>query len=150
LAGVNPPRMNPKRLILAILVAFVTIFLTDFVIHGFWMAPVYKATASLWRPEAEMRSYFGWLMAGQFVAATAFVVLWAKGSAERATLKCAVMFGLFMGLFSQANTLITYAVQPFTLEIVWKWFVAALLQGAIVGIVTFFVYKPAPPVAATP
>ena len=136
--------MNTKRLLPAIL----TVWLTDFLIHGFWMAPVYKATMSLWRPEAEMQARFGWLLAGQFLAAAMFVMIWARGFADRACLRCAVMYGLCMGAFSQSYTLISYAVSPFTIEIVWKWFVSGVLQGAVVGLVTFFVYKPAPPVAA--
>ena len=48
-----------------------------------------------------------------------------------------------MGLFAQAQTLIMYAVAPFTLEIVWKWFVAGVLQGVLLGVVTHLVYKPA-------
>ena len=46
--------MNPKSLLITILVAFVTVFATDFLIHQLWLGSTYKATASLWRPEAEM------------------------------------------------------------------------------------------------
>ena len=42
-----------------------------------------------------------------------------------------------------AETFIIYAVAPFTLEIVWKWFVAGVLQGVVLGAVTHLVYKPA-------
>lgn len=30
-----------------------------------------------------------------------------------------------------------------TLEILWKWGVSGVLQGMILGLITFFVYKPA-------
>ncbi len=32
--------MNTKRLLLAILAAFVTVWVTSFLIHGVWMLPV--------------------------------------------------------------------------------------------------------------
>ena len=92
--------MNFKRLILAIVVATVFVFVSDFLIHGLWMKNDYAATASMWRPEAEMTARMGWMMGGQFLAALTFVVLWARGFAEKACIRCAVMFGLFMGLFS--------------------------------------------------
>ena len=136
--------MNPRRLAVAIVAVFAGIWITDFLIHGLWLASIYRETASLWRPEAEMQKNMGWLMLGQLLAAATFVVLWAKGFAEKACLRCACMFGLFMGLFSQANTLITYAVQPLPAEIAIKWFVAALGQGVLGGILVFFVYKPKP------
>ena len=135
--------MNPKRLLLAIVAAFVTVFATDFLIHGVWMMPVYRATASLWRPEAEMGAHMGWLSAGQLLAAVTFVMIYAKGFAPIGCMKCAIIYGIMMGLFGQVSTLISYAVQPFTLEIVWKWFVSGVAQGAILGAVTFLTYKPA-------
>ena len=134
--------MNAKRLILAIIVAAVFVFITDSLIHGMWMKNDYGATASLWRTEAEMTARMGWMMGGQFLAALTFVVLWARGFAEKACLRCAVMYGLFMGLFSQVHTLITYVVTPVPPEIPVKWFFTGIAQSVLLGIVTFFVYKP--------
>ena len=134
--------MNIKRLFIAIVVVFVAIFATDFLIHGVWLKSDYAASASLWRPEAEMQKFLGWLMLGQLLAAVTATVLYAKGFAEKDYLKCAVMFGLFMGLFMQANTFITYAVQPIPAGIAVKWFVSGIVQGAFFGLVMFFAYKP--------
>ncbi|MSU57677.1 MAG: hypothetical protein EXS35_05765 [Pedosphaera sp.] len=136
--------MNTKRLILAIIVVFVAIFATDFVIHGVWLKNDYAASAGLWRPEAEMQKFFGWLLLGQLLASITATSLWAKGFAEKKCLVSAVMFGLFMGLFMQANTLITYAVQPLPGAIAVKWFVAGAAQGVLFGLVMFWVYKPKP------
>ena len=136
--------MNPKRLVLAIIVAFVFVLGSDFLIHGVWLQPTYGATASLWRTETEMQARMGWMFGSQFLAAMTFVVLWARGFAEKACLKCAVMYGLFMGLFSQAATLITYVVTPVPAEIPLKWFFAGLVQAVLLGVVTFFVYRPKP------
>jgi hypothetical protein len=136
--------MNTKRLLLAILATFFTIFATDFLIHGVWMSPIYKANMTLWRSDDEMQTRMGWLIAGQLLAAVTFVLIWAKGFAQAATMKGAVIYGLLMGLLGQSYTFITYAVQPKTQEIVWKWFISGVLQGVVVGIVTFLVYKPTP------
>lgn len=116
--------------------------MTDFLIHGVWLQSTYKETMSLWRPEAEMQTRMGWLMLGQLLAAATAVVLWAKGFAAGATLWCACLFGLCLGLFSQATTLITYAVQPFPPGLAAKWFVADVGQGVLMGVLLFFVYKP--------
>ena len=48
--------MNTKRLILAIVVAFVVLWVTDFLIHGVWMVPDYRGTQQLWRTDAAMGS----------------------------------------------------------------------------------------------
>ena len=140
--------MNVKSLLITIVVAFLVIFATDFVIHGVWLSSTYGATKQLWRPESEMQGFMPCLAAGQFLAAATFTVLWAVGFAENAKLSCALKYGLFMGLFHQANTLITYAVMPLTRGIAAKWFVAGLAQSLIVAAVVFFVYKPKPATAA--
>ncbi|MBI5773243.1 MAG: hypothetical protein HZA89_05800 [Verrucomicrobia bacterium] len=138
--------MNPKRLVIAIIAVFLGIWVTDFLIHGLWLQDTYKATMSLWRTEKEMQGHMGWLMLGQFLAAATFVVLWARGFAEKACIVCAVMYGLFMGLFHSANTLITYAVQPLPGDLAVKWIVAGVAQAVLLGLLVFFVYKPAPKV----
>ena len=136
--------MNPKRLILAIVAVFVGIFVTDFLIHGLWLEQNYADTANLWRTKDEMNKRFGWLLLGQFLVAVTFTMVWAKGFAEKACPVCAVRFGLFMALFSQAHTFIAYAVQPLPGIIPLKWFIAGVIQGVLLGLLVFFVYKPKP------
>jgi hypothetical protein len=93
--------MNIKRLILAIAVAFIVLWVTDFLVHGVWMTPDYRATQQLWRTDAEMTSHIGWMLAAQLLFVITFVILWAKGFAERTSkISCAVGYGVLMGLFS--------------------------------------------------
>jgi len=70
--------MNIKRLILAIVVAFIVLWVTDFLIHGVWMTPDYRATQQLWRTDAEMTSRMGWMLCGQLLFVITFVIVWAK------------------------------------------------------------------------
>jgi hypothetical protein len=140
--------MNMKRLLLAITAVFLTIWIADFLIHGVWLKNDYAATMSLWRPEAEMQKHIGWLFLGEFICAAAFTMLWAKGFAEKACPVCAVMFGLCMGIFTGANTLATYAVQPLPGSLAAKWFTANIAECVLMGLVVFFVYKPKPSAAA--
>jgi hypothetical protein len=134
--------MNAKRLILAIVVVFVGIFITDFLIHGLWLKADYDSTMSLWRSEAEMQSYMGWMMAGQFLAAVTFTVLYALGFASKRCPGYACLYGLAMGLFMQANTFIMYAVQPLPLSLAIKWIAAGGAQAVVIGLLVYFVYKP--------
>ncbi len=136
--------MNIKRLLLAIVAVFLGIFVTDFLIHGVWLKADYAASTGLWRPEAEMQKFMGWLMLGQLLAAITFTTLYARGFAEKGCRFGAVMFGLFMGLFMQGNTLITYAVQPLPGSLAVKWFVAGTAQGVVLGLLLSLAYKPKP------
>jgi hypothetical protein len=89
--------MNANRLILAIVVAFIFVFATDFLIHAVWLAPDYKATAQLWRPEAEMGARFPWMLTAQLLAAITFVLIWALGFAGRGTLGLACAYEFLIG-----------------------------------------------------
>lgn len=133
--------MNIKRLIPAIIVAFVVLWGTDFLIHGIWMKPDYLATKSLWRPEMEMGSYMGWMLGAQFLFAITFVLLWTRW-ADTARLGCAFGYGLLMGVFSGVWAIIMYVVIPMPGSIACKWFFAGIAQAILLGIVTFYVYKP--------
>lgn len=133
--------MNMKRLLLAIVAAFVLIFVTDSLIHGFWLRPDYEATKSLWRPEAEMETQFHWMLFAQFLCAATFVIIWAKGFAGR-DIATGVTFGLLMGLFQQIWAIINYVVLPMPGGLALKWFLSGLAQAVLLGIITALIYKP--------
>ncbi|MDD5260939.1 MAG: hypothetical protein PHD76_03735 [Methylacidiphilales bacterium] len=136
--------MNIKRLILAIAAVFAVVFITDYFIHRVWLMPTYQATASLWRPQGQMCSHIGWLTLAQLLWSATFVVLWAKGFAEKACPVCAVLFGLFMGVFFETNSLISYAVQPLPCCLALKWIISGVGQSVLAALVAYLVYKPNP------
>ena len=136
--------MNVTRLMIAIVVGFVFVFATDFLIHGVWLQSDYIATKELWRPEAEMNARFPWMLAGQLLVTIAFILLLAMLFADRGTAGLACVYGLLAGLMVQATTIITYVVSPFPPALALKWFLSGLLQSILLALLTRFVYKPAP------
>jgi hypothetical protein len=137
--------MNPKRLILTIVVVFLGVWATNLLIHLVWLKADYAASMSLWRPEAEMNAHMAWLMIGQFLFAATFVLIWANGFPATTCLRGTLLYGICMGIFSQAQTLITYTVQPFPGDLAVKWFLSGVAQGALVGLLAYAVYRPKPP-----
>src|SRR5207253_9498419 len=119
--------MNATRLLFAILVAFIVVFATDFVIHSIWLMPDYNATKSLWRPESEMTSHFPFMLAAQFLFAAMLCVIWALGLAGRG-LGTALVFGMFMGFFQQVWPIATYVVMAFPGTIAVKWIESGALE----------------------
>jgi hypothetical protein len=135
--------MNTKRLILAIVVAFVVLWVTDFLIHGVWMMSDYRGTQQLWRTDAEMGSRMSWMLGAQLLFVITFVILWAKGFARHTSnIACAIGYGFLMGLFSGVWALIMYVVVPMPGSIAAKWFFAGIVQTILLGLVTFWTYKP--------
>ncbi|HMJ06069.1 MAG TPA: hypothetical protein VK474_07410 [Chthoniobacterales bacterium] len=134
--------MNPKSLLLAVLAGFIFIFASDFLIHAIWLDPDYKATASLWRPEAEMQQRFAWMLIGQLLCAIAFAVLWAKGFAGQ-PVSTGAFFGFFMGVGQQVWAIAFFVVAPLPGMIATKWFCSGVLQALLLGMIVALIYKPA-------
>lgn len=136
--------MNIPRLFLAIVVGFVVIFLTDWLIHGVWMMADYHATQQIWRPDPEMAARMTWMFAAQLLMVVTFVLLWTRW-ANTAQLGCAVGFGFLMGMFSGVWAIVLYVILPMPGSIAAKWFFAGIVQCIILGLATYYVYKPLAP-----
>lgn len=134
--------MNIGRLFLTVIVGFVYIFATDFVIHALWLTGAYKATAALWRPEAEMQTRFLWMLGAQLLCSVAFMYIWARTGWRRRSVGDGAVFGFWMGLFQQIMSIVLYVVTPMPLGLATKWFLAGVLQTVLLGALAALVYKP--------
>src|SRR3954464_2449814 len=102
--------MNPGRLALAVIGGFLFILGTDFLIHGLWLAPDYKASAELWRAEDETHRRIVIIFIAQFLCALAFLYIWARTGWRRRSVLDGCWFGFWMGLFQQTTTLVVYVI----------------------------------------
>jgi len=134
--------MNIRRLLLTILAGFAFVFATDYLIHVLWLAPDYKASAALWRPEDEMKKRFLILLFAQFLCALAFVYIWGRTGWRRRTILDGATFGFWMGLFQQVTSIVLYVVSYLPWQLALKWIGAGLLQSILLGALAAVVYRP--------
>ncbi len=132
--------VNLKKAVIAIVAVFAYIFVTDIFIHGIALKGLYAATASAWRPEAEMQANILWMCIGQFILAKYFVWIFAKGYEGKGVME-GVRFGALMGLFVVGTYFVQYAVQPITLEILAAWSVLGTVQSIGAGAVAALLYR---------
>ena len=125
--------MNTKRLIVASIVVFVFVYLYDWVFHGFILKNAYVQTASLWRPEQEMMSYFHFLVLGQAVTAFMASLVFAK-TCKSGSICEGLNYGALLGLLFAGPSLITYAVQPLPATLVGLWVIGAIVKFVIAGL----------------
>jgi hypothetical protein len=133
--------MNHKRGFVAFLVAFVFMFFFGFVWHGILMKPMYMATASLWRAEADFNSHFPILILGHAVVAFAFTGLYVckVGINSAGT---GFGYGIVLGILACGINIIRFAVEPLTTNILLMWFAGDLICFAIMGALVGAIYKP--------
>jgi hypothetical protein len=106
------------------------------------MHNAHREVQTLLRPEADFKSYFGWLALGQFVMAFFFTLLCAR-YAPGGGAGAGAMLGLLVGLVYAGPHLISFAVQPLTFKILWGWIAGAVIQFTIAGAIVGAIYKPA-------
>ncbi|MGE5209421.1 MAG: hypothetical protein ACM3KL_08840 [Alphaproteobacteria bacterium] len=134
--------MNWKKFFLAFVAAFVALFVFDFLWYATLMHNAHREVPTLLRPEADLQTYFVWLVFGHLVMAFFFTILCARflptgGAGAGATL------GILVGLVYAGPHLISFAVQPLTLKILGGWIAGAVIQFAVAGAVVGAIYRPA-------
>ena len=134
--------MNWKKFFFAFIAAFIFLFVFGFLWYATLMHGAHREVATLLRPEADLKSYFGWLALGQFIMAFFFTLLCARyvpsGSAATGAL-----LGMLVGLVYAGPHLISFAVQPLTYKILCGWIAGAIIQFIIAGAIVGSIYKPA-------
>jgi len=134
--------MNWKKFFFAFIATFVFLFVFGFLWYATLMHGAHREVTTLLRPEADLKSYFGWLALGQFIMAFFFTLLCARyvpsGSAATGAL-----LGMLVGLVYAGPHLISFAVQPLTFKILCGWIAGAIIQFIIAGAIVGSIYKPA-------
>ena len=135
--------MNWKRYVLASLAVFFACSIMEILIHGVALKSLYEASRSIWRTEADMQSK-QWIMpvVGVFTSFV-FTYLFAVGY-EGKGIKEGVRFGALIGFYTALPmAFITYAVLPMPYELAVGWFVFAVIETILAGMLASIVYRPA-------
>lgn len=135
--------MNTNRLIVASVAAFVVLAVLEFGIHGVLLSGMYQATATVWRPEIEMRQIMGWFYVGYAVMAFMFTFIYIQGyEKKKSGIEQGLRFGLYIGvLLGAAGSFASYVVLPIPGMLAFYWFVAALIESVAAGAAVGAIYK---------
>jgi len=128
-----------KRFWLGFIIVAVFIVVYEWIFHGLILKGDYMATASLWRPEAEMESYFLWMLAGQLLFAFIFCLLFTFTRCQT-NFKDGATYGLVVGLLMSSVSLIYYAVMPVPMSLMVGWILGGIIETIIAGAIFALVY----------
>ena len=105
--------------------------LLDLIAHRFFLARIYEASASLWRPFEQMNVVL--IYAVTVVLISVFVGIYAllvRPKSLGAGLALGAFVGLALGISSGFGTFIH---MPIPLALAWGWFIAGWLKGLVAG-----------------
>ena len=106
--------------------------------HGKVMKEAYIATASLWRPEAEMIG--GALHGGMALSAVIATYIFIKGYEGRG-IKEGLRFGIIITLLFSGCLLIAHATQPIPMSIIQMWALGDLIMYSLGGVLLGMLMK---------
>ncbi len=129
--------MTMKRWLAAVAAVAGVLFVTDFVIHGVLMKSAYEATASVWRPMAEMQALMWTMWVMYLIDAAILPVLYLKGfEPQKARVGQGLRFGALIGLLMASGmSLGTYFMVPIPVSMAVGWFVGGMVQCLLAGVV---------------
>ncbi len=134
--------MNTKRWLLASVAVFVVIAVLEFLIHGVLLSDVYRQTASVWRPEAEMQKMMWIFWVGMLVFAPFFALIYVKGYEKgKPGLGQGFRYGLYVGIMlSVMHSFGWYVILPIPPALAFYWFVGILVEFIAAGVAAGLVY----------
>lgn len=122
-----------KRFVLSVLAVFLAWSGLDFVIHGVILQRSYEATAQLWRPMNEMKTWVMNLVV--LIASLAFVSVYARFFAQKG-IRTGAEYGAWFGLGTGISMGYgSYAVMPLPYSIALAWFLGTLVEAVVAGII---------------
>ena len=135
--------MNTKRWLFASLGTFAVIFILEMIIHGILLEGIYKQTASVWRPEADIQRLMWLMWLGYLIFAPFFALIYIKGYEEgKSGVGQGIRYGVYMGfVLSAMQSLGWYTVLPIPAVLAFYWFVAGMVESVAAGITVGVIYR---------
>ncbi len=134
-----------KKLIIAVVVTYVVLMASNYLIHSIWLMPDYNAIPASHRSIAGIMHRFWAMAVGQLFFAALFAYIYAQGVQHKAWLAQGIRYGIIMALFTvipfSLSQYDTYIV-PYMLAV--KWIIVGAIQMVILGIIVAAIRKEAP------
>jgi hypothetical protein len=119
------------RVLLSCLFILIVWMTFDFFLHRFFLAPLYKQNANLWRPFDQMN--IGLIYAVTLALVGIFVgtfLLLVEPKSVQAGLTFGLLVGLALGVSAGFGTYIHSPIPP---ALAWGWFFGGCLKGILAG-----------------
>ena len=148
------------RMILSVILVFIFLLASGYLVHHRWLMPIYEQTAALWRPMDEMKAMMPWMFGYYAVLSILISALFCKikkakiqacasGASEgdyrvggkHCPIKCGICFGITVGLLIGVVNAAAWIWMPIPGELAVKWIIAWVLQGIGAGLILSFICR---------
>lgn len=136
--------MDMKKFLPAVVVAYLLLMATNYLVHGIWLRPVYDLYENSWRPLEQQVAKMWILWIGQLIFTVMFAWVYTRGVEEKAWIAQGIRYGAVVTLFVVVPyTLSEYVVYRVPYRLALTWMGTGLVQMVLLGlVVAYFLRKP--------
>ena len=129
-----------KNKITLALIAFVFVFIFDFICHNLALGSWYEAQAHLWRAPETMSNYLPVMILAQVLLSISMALIFIQGYENKGTSE-AIRFGLIVGTLLASFDLVWFAVSPIFFKLLLAWLAIAYIKAILLGFIFVKLYK---------
>ena len=125
-----------KKLVLAIVAAYIVLMFTNYLVHSVWLMSDYAAIpASHRNPQGILHRF--WAMAlGQFFFAALFAYIYTRGAEKKPWLAQGIRYGILVAFLTVIPTALgEYVVYIVPYQLAIKWMIAGGIQLILLGLI---------------
>ncbi len=132
--------MNIKRFVWASIAVFLAFEVLDTIVHMGILGKTYQTLSDVFR--ADMMSKLWIIHIGSLLMAFLFMYIFVRGCENKGLME-GVRYGIIIGLFSAfPYGFYSYAMYPLPFSLCLQWFVYAMIEFILCGILAAYIYKP--------
>jgi hypothetical protein len=125
-----------KKLLLAIVAAYIVLMLTNYLVHQIWLMSDYAAIPASHRSLAGIMHRFWAMAVGQFIFAALFAYIYTRGAEKKPRLVQGIRYGILITLLTVVPTALgEYVVYIVPYQLAIKWMIAGGIQMIILGLI---------------
>ncbi len=140
--------METKKIALAVVVTYIIMWVSGFLIHGLWLAPTYKALQNQgvsFRPQEAFAHKIWLIWAGDLLYTILFVWIYTRGVENKPWVGQGTRYGILMTLFTVVPPAINeYVVYPLPYTLAIKWMIGGLVALIVMGLATAGICQKSP------
>ena len=136
-----------KKVLLGFVAVFIVLVVLDWLVHGVLLAGAYESMQNVWRPDMAQKMWILYIV--KLFVAFFFSFIFSKGFENKGIME-GVRYGFYMGLLLAVPYAYgTYASFAIPYSVALQWFIYALIEYIIAGVVLALVFRspaiPTPP-----
>jgi hypothetical protein len=125
-----------KKLLLAIVAAYIVLMLTNYLVHSVWLMSDYAAIPASHRSNAGIMHRFWAMAVGQFFFAALFAYIYTRGTEKKSWPAQGIRYGILIAFLTVIPTALSeYVVYIVPYQLAIKWMVAGGIQMIILGLI---------------